>query len=132
MLYDSQLIGSGKNLNIQRGFIITSTSTSGTITGLMLNSLEPLAKWGLIGSAVASSGYLTERFTDSRYPWALNLVVSNVYNSKEVSASGTFNPGISATETTDYTKFLPFGNKDEALLSIALEVINGTYIPPKK
>lgn len=132
LTYDSELLGStGKNMNIVNGIILTGSTTAG-MTGTMFNCLSPLNKWMLIGSSIVCPGVATESFAHPKFRWTLNPVVCKVYNSKDESGmGGTFKPTYTATENSDLTKFLPFGNKEEVLLSIALGVIDGTY-PPKE
>lgn len=131
LLFDNQLIGTGANLNIQQGFILTSSATAG-ISGTLLNCLIPLQRWGLVGSSITCNGVATEEFTDSRYPWSLNPVVCTVFNSAgESGRGGIAQPTASINETADLTKFLPFGDEKEALLSVTLGLIDGTY-PPKE
>ncbi|MBC8595105.1 hypothetical protein H8744_17995 [Oscillospiraceae bacterium N12] len=131
LLFDPELIGStGKNMNLSYGFIISSSTTSG-MAGIMLNCIVPHGKYVLIGSNVACPGVTTEAFISPERTWALNPVVCTVYNSEDESGEGgSFTAGYTANESEDLTKFLPFGNKDEALLSIAIGLIDGTY-PPK-
>lgn len=127
--YNSQLIGTGANLNIQQGFMLSSSTTSG-ITGTMLNCLSPLKRWALVGSPVSCHGVATEAFVSPKYPWSLNPVVCTVKNSAgESGRGGSFTPNATVIETTDRSTFLPFGDPKEALLSVALGIIDGTYPP---
>lgn len=131
LLFDKELIGAmGANMNIQQGIILSGSATEG-VAGTMLDCLNPLGKWRLIGTSVKCPGVSTDSFINIKYNISLNPVVSMVFNSDDESNSGgSFTPNYSADETTDLVKFLPFGDKNEALLSIAIGVIDGTY-PPK-
>lgn len=131
LTYDPQLIGTGANLNIRQGFILSSATTAG-ITGTMLNCLSPLERWALVGSPITCQGVATEAFISPKYPWSLNPVVCTVKNSAgESGRGGSFTPNATVNETNDRSTFLPFGDPKEALLSVALGIINGTYPPAK-
>lgn len=130
--YDPQLIGTGANLDIQQGFILSSSTTAG-ITGTMLNCLAPLNRWALVGSSIACNGVATEAFISPQHPWSLNPVVCAVKNSAgESGRGGSFTPNAAVNETTDRSTFLPFGDPKEALLSVALGMIDGTYPPAEE
>ena len=67
----------------------------------------------------------------------MNPVVCTVYNSTH-DDWGAISPNdkLKVSETsidgvTNYSEFLPFGNRDERLLKVAIGVIEGTY-PPKE
>ncbi|MEG0455739.1 MAG: peptidase S41, partial [Bacteroides sp.] len=129
LTFDSKLIGSGSNLNISQGFIISSNATAG-VSGVMLNLLSPLKRWGLVGSNVSCNGVATEGFADPTNTWSLNPVVCTVYNSlQESGRGGSFTATKTISETNNLTKFLPFGNPDEMLLSTTIGLIDGTIKP---
>lgn len=129
LTFDSEVIGSGSNLNISQGFIISSNATSG-VSGVMLNLLSPLKRWALVGSSVSCSGVATESFADPTNTWSLNPVVCTVYNSlQESGRGGSFTATKTISETNNLTKFLPFGNPDEMLLSTTIGLIEGTIKP---
>ena len=123
--FDSKLIETGANLNITQGFILSTNTTSGT-SGTLLNLLSPLQRWGLVGSSVTNRGVTTERFNYPNNVWALYPVVCEVLNAKEEIGLGTFTPNKSVNETSDLSKFLPFGDVNEALLSTTIGLIDGS------
>ena len=55
----------------------------------------------------------------------LIMIPTALYHLLQILVSETIIDGI-----TNYSEFLPFGNKDERLLKVALGVIDGSY-PPK-
>lgn len=131
LMFDSQLIGSGSNLNITQGFILSSGETAG-VSGVLLNLLLPLERWALVGSSVSCSGVATDRFDNPQGTWSLNPVVCEVFNSlKESGRGGSFTTAQTVNETTDLSKFLPFGDKNEALLGTVIGLIDGTIKPTK-
>ena len=125
--YNTDVLGTGSNLNITQGFVISSSSTSPAIAGTLLNCFAPLRCWGLVGSSVACRGFATERFISPQFPWAVNPVVCSVANSEgETGENGTFAPNKTVSETSNLAKFLPFGDPNEALLSAVITLIDGT------
>ena len=133
LLFDPQLIGNGANMNIQKGFILTSSTTTG-IAGTFYDCLFPFEKWEILGTALPAMGVATESFVNPKYGWSLNPVVCTVYNSAgEAHMGGNFTAKytIDQTSTTNLVTYLPLGNKEETLFSAALGIIDGTY-PPKE
>lgn len=133
LLFDPQLIGNGANMNIQKGFILTSSTTTG-IAGTFYDCLFPFDKWEILGTALPAMGVATESFVNPKYGWSLNPVVCTVYNSAgEAHMGGNFTAKytIDQTSTTNLVTYLPLGNKEETLFSAALGIIDGTY-PPKE
>ena len=125
--YNTEVIGSGSNMNIVQGFIISSSSTSPSVAGTFLNCLSPLKCWGMVGSTLKCWGFATERFTSPRFTWAVNPVVCSVENSNgDTGENGTFSPNVTATETSNLANFLPFGNPKETLLNAVITLIDGT------
>lgn len=134
ILFDPKLIATGANLNITQGFILSSAATTG-VSGTLLNLLAPFNRWALVGNVVNSYGLATERYVHPTYPWSLNPVVCTVYNKEDDPDLGrtlSYKPNVSVDETANLAKFLPFGNEKEALLSVALGMIDGTYVPEEK
>lgn len=90
-----------------------------------------------IGGATKGQNVATEQFINEEFLWSVNPVVCTVYDSNH-DTYGSISPAtdLKISETTingitNYSEFLPFGNKDERLLKVAIGVIEGTY-PPKK
>ncbi|MEG1564507.1 MAG: S41 family peptidase [Bacteroides sp.] len=132
LLFDPKLIGTGVNLNIELGMIITSGTTSG-ISGSLYAWLAPLNKWGLVGAPLTCHGVATETFINPEKTWAFNPVVCTVLNSQKESYRGkSFKPHKSVNEQSDLHTFLPYGDEKEALLSVALGLIDGRLTPDTK
>lgn len=128
--YSSEVIGNGSNLNIQQGFILTSSATSPAVTGVFLNCLTPLKRWALIGSSVKCWGYGTEQYIDPRFTWGVKPVVCEVANSQgEAGIGGSFTPNLSVNELSNFEQFLPLGDPNELLLSKVIGIIDGTILP---
>lgn len=129
LLFDPKLIGEGTNLNISRGFILTSSATAG-IAGVMMNCLIPLERWTVVGSPLSCYGVATESFIRPQHPWSLNPVVCTVLNSNnESNRLKSVIPEAEVDENSNLLTFLPFGDPKESVLSIALGIIDGSYPP---
>ena len=133
LLFDPDLIGSGVNMNIEGGYILTSSTTTG-VAGTFYDCLYPVANWEILGAALPSTGVATESFINPKHGWSLNPVVCNVYNIAGESHGGVSFPAkytVDETSLTNLVTFLPLGDKEETLFSMALGIIDGTY-PPKE
>ncbi len=136
--FDPEVLKTGVNLDQYGLFVLTSATTAGApemlIRSLYLEESYPVIA---IGGATKGQSVATEQFVNEELQWAVNPVVCTVYNSTHENW-GSIVPGnqlkVSETTidgTTDYSEFLPFGDRNERLLKIALGVIEGTY-PPKQ
>ncbi len=125
--YDPDLIKEGNNLNIQQGFIISSSQTSPSIAGVFLNCINPLKRWALVGTSINCWGVATEFFDNRNLYWGVSPVVCFVENSENITGqNGSFKPNVSITETSNLSTFLPFGNPQETLLNEVINMIDGT------
>lgn len=129
LTFDSQLLKSGKNTDLNTLILLVSGQTAGA-PEMMIHGLNgKIHQVIAIGSSTKGQNVATEKFINEEYSWAVNPAVCSVYNSDKETYS-SFLPTYSAS-TTDYQYFLPFGDPNETLLSIAIEVLEGTY-PPQK
>ena len=137
--FDPTILGSGTNLNLPGLFAITSGTTAGApemlLRSLYLKEGYPVVS---IGSATKGQNVATEQFINEEFQWSVNPVVCRVYDSNHVMGEGSLAPAtdLKISETTidgvtNYSEFLPFGNRNERLLKVAIGVLEGTY-PPKK
>lgn len=131
--FDSKVIKDGANLNLNTIVVITTGTTAGA-PEMLMNSINKKATTLIsIGSATKGQNVATERFVNDTYHWAVNPAVCTVYNSAKQTFVGGFAASKSASEWSDYTKVLPFGDPKEALLSVAIGVLDGTNpITPAK
>lgn len=136
--FDPEVLKTGVNLNQSSLYAITSSTTAGApemlIRSLFLKDSYPIAA---IGSTTKGQTVATEQFINEEFRWSVNPVVCTVYNSTH-DDWGAISPNdkLKVSETsidgvTNYSEFLPFGNRDERLLKVAIGVIEGTY-PPKE
>ena len=135
--FDGEVLKGGTNLNLPGLFVITSSTTAGApemlIRSLYLKDSYPVVA---IGGATKGQNVATEQFINEEFLWSINPAVCTVYDSNH-DTYGSISPAtdLKVSETiidgiTNYREFLPFGNKDERLLKVALGVIDGSY-PPK-
>jgi hypothetical protein len=125
LTYSSDVIGTGSNLSINQGFIITGSGTSASVAGCFLNCLSTFNCWALVGTSLTCWGVATELVVSETLQWQLNPVVCYVANSNgETGAGGSFTPNVKMAETDDLTRYLPLGNTDEALLHAVIELVD--------
>ena len=135
--FDGEVLKGGTNLNLPGLFVITSSTTAGApemlIRSLYLKDSYPVVA---IGGATKGQNVATEQFINEEFLWSINPAVCTVYDSNH-DTYGSISPAtdLKVSETiidgiTNYSEFLPFGNKDERLLKVAIGVIDGSY-PPK-
>ena len=125
MTYNQSILSGGANLNIQQGFIISSSSTSASVAGSFLNCLSPLQRWALVGSNLSCWGMAAQQYINYDLSWSLSPIVCYVSNSEnETGQTGTFKPNLSISETKNLSTFLPFGDPKETILSAIIELID--------
>lgn len=129
LTFDQQLLKNGKNLDLNTLIVLISGETAGAPEMLMNNLNNKIQKLIGIGSSTKGQNVATEKFINEEFSWAVNPVVCTVYNSEHDTFSGGFQPHYSVSSSTDYSTFLPFGDPKEALLSVAIGVLEGTYPP---
>ena len=122
----------GANLDLQRVFILTTNNTA-SASEAVINFLKPHMEVILIGTTTEGKNVGSEKIENSKYPWVLHPIVCKLHNSEDFSEySSGFTPDFTINETSDMSKFLPFGDTNEALLSAALGVIDGSYPPEEE
>lgn len=129
LTFDSKLLQGGSNLNLNTVIVLTSSITAGA-PEMLMHCLNGKTQRSInIGATTKGQNIATERFVNSDYRWALNPVVCTIYDSEHVTQQGGFKATYSVSESSDYTKFLPFGDPNELLLSTAIGFLEGTYPP---
>lgn len=130
VMFDEKLIGDGVNLNLGTILVITSNTTAGAPEMVMHCINEKTPQLIAIGGNTKGQNVATQQFTNPLYRWSINPVVCAIYNSKEETQKGAFEPTYPLSETSDYLRYKPFGDPEEILLNTAIGVLEGTY-PPK-
>lgn len=127
---DSQLLQNGQNLNLQRLFVLTSTTTAG-MAEMLINGLRPYMQVVLIGENTKGEYVATEGFKNPSFQWEVRPAVCEVYNAlDEAVYTNGFEPDVKVNALADPATVLPLGNSKEALLSIALGMIDGSIEIP--
>lgn len=111
----------GSNLNLTTLYVLTSSKTKG-IAEHLINCLKPYMNVVIIGGTTMGESYATQVFDNETFGLQFRLVTAVVSDADGVEANFSgFSPDVSASETSDLTKVLPFGDAGEALLSVALK-----------
>lgn len=123
--FDESLIGTGANLNLRRLFVLTSEQTA-SASELIINCLRPYMDVVVIGEQTTGKNVGSITFTNEALQIEMHPIVCKVYNAKWKSDYyDGFKPDYAVSESSDLSRFLPFGDVNEALLSKAIEVIEG-------
>ena len=125
LTFNPELIQSGANLNLSTVYVLTTNATRGAAE-MVINCLNPYMKVILIGTQTAGEYVATEPFVHPTDRFILNLAVCNVFNVQEKSdyVNG-FKPAYEYNEDSYLSTYLPFGNTNETLLSVALKTMSG-------
>lgn len=122
---DPALLQGGANLNLSRVYILATGETAAA-SEMVINCLKPYMEVVLIGATTRGENVATEAFTTTQFGWVFRPVVCEVFNSKDESNyTNGFVPAYAVNETAELQWFLPFGNPDEALLNVALNLMVG-------
>ncbi|WP_303010728.1 S41 family peptidase [uncultured Bacteroides sp.] len=130
LTFNTELLKSGSSLELTTLIVLISGETAGAPEMLMHCLNGKIQQLVAIGSSTKGQNVGTEQFVNEEFLWSVNPVVCTIYNSEHDTYSG-FKATYSVNASTDYLNFLPFGNPEETLLSVALGFLNGTY-PPKE
>lgn len=124
-------IQEGANLNLSTLYVLTSDQTA-SASEMLINCLKPYMNVILIGATTEGKNVGSISFTNEELQVEMHPIVCKIYNSMQKSdyESG-FAPDIEVSESSDLTRFLPFGDENELMLNTALNVINGTWSSTK-
>lgn len=119
----------GSNLNLSTVYILTGEATAGA-PEMLINCLKPYMNVVLIGETTQGEYLATAGFLNTTLGVLLRPVVCEVYNAQGgADYTAGFLPQYTVNGLADPARVLPLGDPDEALLSTALGVINGTITP---
>ncbi len=132
LMLDAELIKGGQNLNLSRVFILTSEKTAGPAE-MLVNCLKPFMKVILIGGTTRGEYVATEPFTNPEFQWRVCPAVCYIYNDQGGNDyMNGFTPDKSINPLANPAQVLPYGNPKEALLSVALGMIEGSIEIPQE
>lgn len=127
---ERELLQSGQNLNLKRLFVLTSAATAG-MAEMLINGLKPYMQVVIIGENTKGEYIATEGFKNPAFEWEVRPAVCEVYNAlDEAVYTNGFAPDVKVNALADPATVLPLGNVKEALLSIALGMIDGSIEIP--
>lgn len=133
LTFNPKLLGtSGKNLDLITLIVLTSGETAGAPEMLLHSLNKKILQTLIIGSSTKGQNVGTEKFINEKFRWAVNPVVCTLYNSDHDTYNTGYKANFAVNASTDYLNFLPFGDPKEALLSVALGFLNGTYPPQEE
>lgn len=144
----------GKNLNLKRLYILTSSSTASS-SEVMINSLSPFMDVILVGDQTVGKNVGSVAYTSDNKEWIMHPIVCQVSNSLgftdysdgfvpgRYNANGLVETGNTIDEAFDYeiingieyaslTETFPLGDENERLLKAALNMIDGTSLLSKE
>jgi C-terminal processing protease CtpA/Prc len=91
---------------------------------LLIKALEPYLTVYTVGATTAGYMGITESYINSSYPYTFNLVTSKAYNaSGDTYTNSGITASTTASDTSDLSTLLSFGNESETLLAAALALI---------
>jgi len=124
--FNSNLIGSGANLNLANLYVLVSGNTA-SASELLINGLKPFMNVKLIGTTTEGKNLGSVAYDIEN--WTIHPIVCKFYNSLNSSdyASG-FTPDVTVDETKSYIAYKELGDENELLLKQALALINGASI----
>lgn len=132
LMLEATLIQGGQNLNLSRIFVLTGENTAGPAE-MLINCLKPFMEVVLIGTNTRGEYVATEPFTNPEFQWRICPAVCYVYNNLgENDYQEGFTPDKSIQPLSDPAQVLPYGNPQEALLSVALGMIDGSIEIPQE
>ena len=125
MLHTDWLQGIGRNLNLQRLYVLTGSYTA-SASELVINCLKPFMEVVLIGQKTVGKNMGSQAFQNEELMLEMHPLVCRLYNSLwESDYTSGFTPDYSLDENSDLAHFYPLGNADETLLAKALSLISG-------
>jgi carboxyl-terminal processing protease len=127
-VFDSEWLNESNNLGtLNRVYILTSAGTA-SASELVINNLKPYMDVILIGDHTYGKnvGSITLSDDKKRWKWGMQPIVLRTVNSLGQSEYGTKDGFIPNFKVADNAiPFLPFGDENETLLSVAIQQITG-------
>lgn len=111
------------NLNLSRVYVLTGQYTA-SASEMVINCLKPFMEVILIGETTVGKNVGSTVFTNQERLITMSPIICKIFNKNEESDySSGFTPDYRVNEREDFSRFLPFGDTDECLLSTALGLI---------
>ena len=130
--FDRNLIGTGKNLNLKRLYIITEEGTASS-SELIISGLLPYLNDNLIliGNVTEGKNVGSQEFSDkTNHSWILHPITCWVKNSEDYyEYADGFKPDFEVNETHYYGELNNLGETNEYMLSQVLHIIETGSLP---
>lgn len=128
LLFSNEILRSGSNLNLERLYVLTGSSTAAT-SDVLINALKPYMKIIQVGQSTKGNHTGTHEITDDAFhPYILHPVDCMIHNAKGESPTTGFTASYSLNEVI-YTGMRLIGDMEEVLLLSALCLIEIDAIP---
>ena len=128
MRLDKTLIGQGKNLDLKRLYVLTSSQTA-SASEMVMNCLAPYMEVIQIGTTTVGKNMGARSFDNEEQMVTMTPMICKIYNAlNESDYTKGFSPTSSALKIDENNylgHFLPLGDPNETLLSTALATIAG-------
>lgn len=128
MRLDKTLIGQGKNLDLKRLYVLTSSQTA-SASEMVMNCLAPYMEVIQIGTTTVGKNMGARSFDNEEQMVTMTPMICKIYNALNESdyAKGfsPTSPALKIDENNYLGHFLPLGDPNETLLSTALATIAG-------
>jgi Periplasmic protease len=132
---ESLLNPSGRNLNLETLYVLTSNSTA-SASEMIINSLKPFMEVVVIGEQTEGKNVGSLPYTSEDKNWEMHPIVCQIYNSDNFTdyANG-FPPDYELNEAFEYVssttvtlvQLFPLGDENERMLNAALRLIDDSY-----
>lgn len=124
--FGSDIIRNGVNLNLKRLYVLT-TEFSASASELVINSLRPYMDVIIIGDVTEGKNIGSRDFKHADFPHILKPIFCYVYNVHgKADYDNGFEPNYYYRDFDETVKQYSLGDPREAMLKIALGMINGT------
>lgn len=124
--FGNDVIRNGKNLNLKRLYVLT-TEFSASASELVINSLRPYMDVIIIGDVTEGKNIGSRDFKHANFSHILKPIFCYVYNVHgKADYNNGFEPDYFYRDFDETTKQYSLGDTREAMLKIAIGMINGT------
>jgi len=134
---NSTLLGSGKNLNLPKLYVLTS-STTASASEAVINLLSPYMDVFVIGEKTEGKNVGSQEYISEDKVWEMHPITSKIFNSANKSDySNGWDPDYEIDDvlyhyddnTVDLMEgILDLGDEEERLLKVALHhIVNGSF-----
>lgn len=126
--FSRNLIRNGSNLNLQRLIVLTTEATA-SASELIINCLRPYMEVKIIGDVTEGKNVGSRDYRHEKFNHILKPLMCYVYNREgKADYDDGFTPNFLYRDFNNHEKQYALGDTREAMLEIALNIINNTTI----